>query len=82
MYEHEPVKENFFKGRTAIEFSPRDVELWNGDKPVDLTDCDRIIIEGDTIEFQRDKEFHILCLDEEPISISSSYIPSIYRTNK
>lgn len=70
MSERESPMQEFFRGRSSIELRPREVKLWRGMRPVDLTDCDRIIITDGTIEFQRNREFYLLCLDEEPFSIS------------
>ena len=64
------LEQEFFNGRQAIEFSPREVKLWCGMKPVDFTDCDRVVIKSGTIEFQRDRESYLFCLDEEPHSVS------------
>ncbi|MDO8576977.1 MAG: hypothetical protein Q7R82_01400 [Candidatus Daviesbacteria bacterium] len=70
MTEQESPMQEFFGGRPSVEFSPRKVKLWHGMKPVDLTDCDRIIITDGTIEIHRGRELYLLCLDEEPFSIS------------
>lgn len=53
-----------------MEFSPKQVKLWHGMRPVDFTDCDRVVIENGTIEFQRNRQTYLYCLDETPYSIS------------
>lgn len=73
MPEQESLKQAFFNGRPSLEFSPREITLWNGMHPVNLTDCDRIIINDYTIEFQRGRERYLTSLDDNRFFINHQF---------
>lgn len=65
-------EQDFFE--QPIEFKPTDIPLWCGNnmRPMDLVDCDRIIISKETIEFHRGKQCALIPLDEESFFIKHS----------
>ena len=62
----------------AIELRPRDTQIWHGEqmRPFAITDCDRIIIDKGSIEFQIGRNYILISLEEEPFFVSYLNAPS------
>ncbi len=62
-----------------IELKPEETRLWFGETmiPFDLTDCNRLRINNDEIEFDCNRETHTISLEEEIFFVSSPYFDPI-----
>lgn len=74
------MERDFLENMFPIELTSKDVRLWHSEnlQRCPFSDCERIRIYPNAIEFHRDRDIHIILFDENEILASSfGYNPLI-----